>query len=306
MTEGQPTHRRPRPPTVYDVAEMAGVSHATVSRAVNGLDGMTESTRRRVLEIVAFVGYEPNTSARGLAGRFRPQLAAVLVGVGSPMREAALLDGLARAARRRGYALTSVGVDPRDARSVAAAAERLGEPGIGGAVFVLSDGAGTDAVVGRLSGIRGVRLAASGGQAARALAVDHLTALGHRAIVHVATGAADDGHRLGAAWALPADGTALVAPTASFALGFARGLRERGIRVPEDVSVVALEDHPDAAHFTPPVTAIATDPAELAEAAVDALLRARERSGRAADPQASPRLAVRASTAPPAAAPSAP
>lgn len=69
---------RHRPPTIYDVAETAGVSHTTVSRAVNGEGGMTEETRRRVLEVVARVGYEPNTAARVLAGRIRPRLAAVV------------------------------------------------------------------------------------------------------------------------------------------------------------------------------------------------------------------------------------
>lgn len=298
VTAGRLT--RPRPPTVYDVALVAGVSHATVSRAVNGLDGMTAETRRRVLEIVADLGYEPNTSARGLAGRSPAQLAAVLVGTGSPMRAAELLDRLTRAAGRRGYALTMVTVDPADERSVAAAAERLGEPGLEGMVFLIDDGPEARHLAGRLAGSRSVHLPVSGGQAAVVLAVGHLRALGHRAIVHIPSGAADEGLRLARQGGLPADCTALVAPSASYALGFTRGLRRRGVRVPEDFSIVSLEDRMDAAHFAPPLTAISTDGVGSAEAAVDALLREMD-SGESPLPLAvTPRLELRASTAPPA------
>jgi len=56
-------------PTVYDVAERAGVSIATVSRVLRSPDTVKESTRDRVRSAVQELGYVPSASARGLANR---------------------------------------------------------------------------------------------------------------------------------------------------------------------------------------------------------------------------------------------
>ena len=56
-------------PTVYDVADRAQVSIATVSRVLRSPDTVREHTRERVIEAVRFLGYVPSASARGLAAR---------------------------------------------------------------------------------------------------------------------------------------------------------------------------------------------------------------------------------------------
>ena len=56
-------------PTVYDVAEHAGVSIATVSRVLRRPGDVREATRERVLASVRTLGYVPSASARGLAAR---------------------------------------------------------------------------------------------------------------------------------------------------------------------------------------------------------------------------------------------
>ncbi|WP_244632604.1 LacI family DNA-binding transcriptional regulator [Microbacterium sp. Se63.02b] len=73
--------RRPSPPapgrsatvsraaTVYDVADRAGVSIATVSRVLRSPDAVRPVTRERVLDAVTALGYVPSGSARGLAER---------------------------------------------------------------------------------------------------------------------------------------------------------------------------------------------------------------------------------------------
>ena len=55
--------------TVYDVADRAGVSIATVSRVLRTPDAVRPVTRDRVLDAVAALGYVPSGSARGLAER---------------------------------------------------------------------------------------------------------------------------------------------------------------------------------------------------------------------------------------------
>jgi LacI family transcriptional regulator len=52
--------------TMADVAHEAGVSLMTVSRAINGKDGISETTRQRILEIIDRVGYRPSDIARSL------------------------------------------------------------------------------------------------------------------------------------------------------------------------------------------------------------------------------------------------
>ena len=51
---------------IYDIARIAGVSIATVSRVVNGSDKVSEKTRKRVLEIIDQTEYKPNAFAQGL------------------------------------------------------------------------------------------------------------------------------------------------------------------------------------------------------------------------------------------------
>ncbi|NJI60127.1 MULTISPECIES: LacI family DNA-binding transcriptional regulator [Microbacterium] len=55
--------------TVYDVADRAGVSIATVSRVLRSPDAVRPVTRERVLDAVSALGYVPSGSARGLAER---------------------------------------------------------------------------------------------------------------------------------------------------------------------------------------------------------------------------------------------
>lgn len=52
--------------TIKDIAKVAGVSHMTVSRALNGSDTVTNETRDRVLKIAAELNYRPNLQARSL------------------------------------------------------------------------------------------------------------------------------------------------------------------------------------------------------------------------------------------------
>src|SRR5215469_1000053 len=67
------------PVTLYDVARLAGVSTATVSRVVHSLDRVRDSTRARVLEVINQLGYVPDSAAQSLSRRQKSVIG--LVGV---------------------------------------------------------------------------------------------------------------------------------------------------------------------------------------------------------------------------------
>lgn len=67
-----------RSPTLEDVAALAGVSTATVSRCLNAPEKVVEGTRARVLEAIEALGYAPNFSARALAARRTRTIGAII------------------------------------------------------------------------------------------------------------------------------------------------------------------------------------------------------------------------------------
>ena len=52
--------------TINDIAREAGVSRQTVSRAINGMGGISADTRERVLKTVDALGFRPNRLAQGM------------------------------------------------------------------------------------------------------------------------------------------------------------------------------------------------------------------------------------------------
>lgn len=58
----------PRPrPTISDLARALDISKASVSYALNGRSGVSEATRRRVLDLAAELGFHPNSAAVALS-----------------------------------------------------------------------------------------------------------------------------------------------------------------------------------------------------------------------------------------------
>lgn len=64
--------------TIYDIAEAAGVSIATVSRVFNDNPRVSESTRAAVLEVADRLGYQPHVSARSLARQQTETISAIV------------------------------------------------------------------------------------------------------------------------------------------------------------------------------------------------------------------------------------
>lgn len=72
------------PPKIKDIAEDAGVSIATVSRVLNNSQPVSEELRRRVLESVKKLNYQPNALARSLRTRRSLVIGALVPNVRNP------------------------------------------------------------------------------------------------------------------------------------------------------------------------------------------------------------------------------
>ena len=70
--------------TLKDVAKVAGVSYATVSRALSGSPEIGESTRRRVLKICEEMGYTPNSVARSMVMKRTNILGLIVTSLNNP------------------------------------------------------------------------------------------------------------------------------------------------------------------------------------------------------------------------------
>lgn len=165
------------------------------------------------------------------------------------------------------------------------------------------------------------------------LATEHLVGLGHRLILHLAgpsewsdaelrhqgyldvlarhglpvlpRQAGDWSARSGYAAVLAAleageTFTAIFSANDQMALGAIAALQSRGLRVPEDISVVGFDDSPESAFFSPPLTTVEQNLEALGRKAVDELTRAiASGQGQPRQYLFQPNLIVRASTAAP-------
>lgn len=78
------TLQRGQKVTIYDVADVVGVSSSTVSRVLAGRGQIAAATRQSVLDAAAQLGYRPNTVARSLASGATDTLAILLPDLTNP------------------------------------------------------------------------------------------------------------------------------------------------------------------------------------------------------------------------------
>lgn len=91
-------------PTIYDVARLAGVSTATVSRALNGTGQIAPPTRAAIEAAVEQLGYRANTIARSLVTKSTQTIALLLPDIANPFY-AALVSGIQQHALSHGYTM---------------------------------------------------------------------------------------------------------------------------------------------------------------------------------------------------------
>lgn len=107
-----PKHKN-RPPTIRDVAALAGVSPATVSNTLSGLRGVTADRRRAVLEAVSVLGYQSNHMASSLRRGQTMTVGVVVPDLGNEYFSS-LVREWEKAASRNGFEILVVasGEDP--------------------------------------------------------------------------------------------------------------------------------------------------------------------------------------------------
>lgn len=106
--------------TLDQIADIAGVSRATVSRVVNGHPNVSDRVRERVQQVITTTGYEPNRAARSLASNRSHMIGLFIPLVGQSELFAdpyygKLISGISHECNQLGYILSLFIFDTRDA-----------------------------------------------------------------------------------------------------------------------------------------------------------------------------------------------
>lgn len=72
-------------PTIYDIAKLAGVSTATVSKAINNTGRISDRTRKKIFTIMKEVNYQPNILASAMKGKHTYQVALLIPDIDNPI-----------------------------------------------------------------------------------------------------------------------------------------------------------------------------------------------------------------------------
>jgi len=297
--------------TIHDVAAAAGVSVATVSKAVNGRYGVAPETSARVMAAVAELGYESSLVASSMRSR-RTGVIGVLVADFEPFW-AEVLMGVARGLADTSYDLMAYsGSHQQGAGWERRSLSRLSGTLIDGAIMVTPTVVNVSAdvpivAVDPHTGGADMPTVESDSFGGAQQAVRYLIELGHRRIGFIAgrpdlrsAAARDAGYRAALAEAaipfdpalvgvgryeedvareaargmltLPDRPTAIFAANDLSALSIVNVARELGLTVPADLSVVGFDDVPDAARAEPALSTVRQPMQRLGAAAAQLVL----------------------------------
>jgi LacI family transcriptional regulator len=294
--------------TIADVARLVGVAPSTVSRALANPDRVSETTRLRVVVAASELGYHPNPQARSLASGLTQCMALLVPDVTNPYFFD-LIRGTQAQARARGYRQLLADTEesaeveaghlaelPSSVDGIVLAASRLSDSELARAaervpiVLINREVPGLPCVV--MDTPMGI-----------VQALDHLVSLGHRSVAYLAGPASSwssrrrwralqqaarrlgmASHRIGPfsptvqAGAAAADAavhhrvTACVFFNDLLAIGALRRFAERGIGVPEEMSVVGCDDIFGADFCHPALTTLTAPIEQAGRVATDMLL----------------------------------
>jgi LacI family transcriptional regulator len=329
---------------IRQIADLAGVSIATVSRVLNGRGDVSEETREAVSRVIRENGYTANRNARGLSAG-RTGLVGVLVPLVYPAYFSGILAGAAEALSERDFQIVLSPTGGEHDREVSIVDRLHGLTD--GALIILPEESSEELERLLDSGFRFVVLdplmpleeripsVSAAHMSGADQAMKHLLDIGHRRVGQisgprgwVATEDRRRGYRaaLSAAGILPDPAlereaepeidpgraaaeqlldlseppTAIFAFNDNIAIGAIQAARARGLRVPEDLSVVGFDDVEHATIVTPALTTVRQPLAEMGRTGVSLLMRLLEgKRFETLHVELATRLVVRDSTAPP-------
>lgn len=323
--------------TVHDVARAAGVSASTVSRALSGNTAVATRTRQRVVDAARHLGYQPNVAARGLITGTTHNIGLLVPDLGNPYF-AAITKSVQSRALAAGYSVFIADSD-EDTRTESELSHRLSKQ-VDGLVLCSPRMPASDlaAIADRTTMVlinrewEGLASVIIDDAEIVRLALEHLHALGHRKVAYVGgpetswshqrrwaaierfaptfgdlevskvgSCAPDfDGGQSAADVVVACGATAALAYNDLVGLGLLARLHVRGIRVPEELSVMGIDDVNVAALVSPGLTTVRSPLKQVGRRAVDELvdlMTATDRHGFTEDLPV--RLVVRQSTSVP-------
>lgn len=303
--------------TIKDIALAAGVSHPTVSRALNNHALVSEETRKRIVELAQQMGYVPNAAARGLKTNRTRALGVIMRQIDDPFWSE-VLDGVDSVLHPEGYSLfiASTHDERQREKEVVQAMVQRGVDGVIllapqfskeqcnllnsyklPMVMVNNEGAGECKNIIYNDDEYGARLLTK-----------HLIDLGHKHLayigkrhgglpnsdrlagfraemqnagipvnekfIYLTSGGHPMGGREGAEYLLSLDQTpsAIMCYNDLIALGVYNYLQEKGLRIPEDISVTGFDNISIAAYLAPPLTTLHQYKHEMGEGAARMML----------------------------------
>ncbi len=325
---------------IKEVARLAKVSTATVSRTINGSDKVTPETRDRVRRAIEQLGFYPNTWARALgSGRsslygliisditnpFFPELVksfediAVQNGqdvlVANTNYDPARMELCVRRMLQRkvdGVAMMTSEMEPRlitefQSRDIPLVFLDTGTAQKLTSNIVVDYESGVDAAVEHIVGLGHTEIAfISGPMTLRSAMIRREAFIGCLKRRGMGAGLMEEGnHQVGGgheAMARLLDGkkrpTAVLSSNDMTAIGALGAIHERGLRVPEDISLVGFDDIQISAFTQPALTTVRLSREEIARVAFRALYNVRQDGGKGAEYRVAATLVLRGSTGP--------
>lgn len=301
-----------RNPTVADVAGAAGVSTATVSRVINGVPRVAARTRYRVQEAIQKLGYRPNRLARSLVTGKSGVVGVLIPDVAGPLYAQiarGIEDVLER--RDMTFMMVTSDRDARQEEALIELLLSQRVDGLILVGSRLEEQRLTQRIAPSIPVVLMQREAADPVRCYSILSLDnetgvragleYLCASGHTRIAHVSGVRRDGALRretylaVMSEWGLPplvvaGDGlesggeraaqelagytevTAVFCANDRTALGLYHALKQRGIRIPDDVSVLGFDDLPYAAYLDPPLSTVRQDGRQMGRLAAEELL----------------------------------
>ncbi len=254
--------------TIKDIAREAGVSIASVSRALNGMDGISGKKRSRILRRVCErLSYTPNGLARSLVKRRTQTIGIIMPDIMSPFYSELMVKA-SDAAHKRGYQVLLCN-SFRELRAERDYLKLLAEHQVEGILIFPIGPRSTESMsefihnvpmvaLNELTGQCGIPYVCADEEQAGRIAAEYLISRGCRNLLFVGFKPERLAHRYRAA----SDATAN---------GIVKACRENGIRIPEDFSLIGFDNITEELPYIE-LTTVAVSHEEQMETAVELLL----------------------------------